>query len=106
MQSEGLVREADYAALLTGVGSGDPRPALWPVAVPSWNGTALQVAGPNPARLNYSDVEAGGSANLNCREGTIQFWFKPTWSSGTGPGHVARLIEIGDPTNPEDGWWA
>src|SRR5439155_26682451 len=31
---------------------------------------------------------------------------KPDWSSGTGPGHVARLIEAGDPDTPGDGWWA
>ena len=74
--------------------------------VNNWGGTALKVAGPAPANLKYSELEFDGSANINCREGTIQFWFKPNWSSGTGPGHVARLIEVGDPNNPAGGWWA
>jgi len=74
-------------------------------AVASWSGTALQVNSASPANLKYRDVEADGTANINCRKGSIRFWFKPGWSSDSGPGGWGRLIELGDNT-PAGGWWA
>ena len=39
------------------------------------------------------------SANINCRNGSIRFWFRPEWSSknigGTGPRTLVRLIAMG-----------
>jgi sugar lactone lactonase YvrE len=84
------------------------------VGVPSWNINAALIDSTNPAILTYRDVEINGNANINLRQGTIRFWFKPDWSSadwighyGTGPGSNGRLIEMGnyDPAFT-NGWWA
>src|SRR5207249_1439164 len=74
----------------------------------SWSGTSVQVDG-SGARLQYREVEADGFANINCRKGSLRFWFKPNWSStasglGSGPGATARLIEMGNSSNA-DRWW-
>lgn len=74
--------------------------------VPSWNSNALLLTS-NAARLIYRDVETNGSANINCRNGSLRFWFKPNWLTGTtngGPGYEAGLIEMG--TRGESDWWA
>jgi hypothetical protein len=73
--------------------------------VASWSGFAVEIDSAQPANLKYRDVEQGGFANINCRRGTVRFWFRPSWSSGTGPGNVGRLIEMADNT-PQGGWWA
>lgn len=74
--------------------------------VSSWSGTALKISENGPARLAYDCLNPNSYANLNCQEGTIQFWFKPAWSSGVGAGQIARLIEVGDASQPGNGWWA
>lgn len=64
-----------------------------------------------PALLKYHDIESGSNvANINCRAGTVRFWFKPDWNSantngGSGPGTCGRLIEMGQQTNTS-GWWS
>src|SRR6266540_4129257 len=59
------------------------------------NGLIRIITNP-PARLHYRDAEADGRANINCRNATVEFSFRPLWSSvcagGTGPGAVARLL--------------
>ena len=81
------------------------------VGVSSWNTNAVLIDSANAAILKYRDVETNGHANVNLRQGTIRFWFKPDWSSGdlngTGPQTMARLIEMGN-YNPAftNGWWA
>ncbi|HXU75292.1 MAG TPA: LamG-like jellyroll fold domain-containing protein, partial [Methylomirabilota bacterium] len=45
--------------------------------VPGTNGNAVRLAGMAPVRLAYRDVEPAGSANINCANGTIRFWFSP-----------------------------
>jgi len=51
-------------------------------------------------------LEANSAANINCREGTVRFWFKPDWTSQTnGPQSQARLIELGTKSST-NGWWA
>jgi hypothetical protein len=52
------------------------------------------------SQLRYREIESNGRPNINCRNGTVRFWFKPNWSStnagGAGPGaSFARLIELG-----------
>jgi alpha-tubulin suppressor-like RCC1 family protein len=90
------------------------------VGVPSWNTNAVLIDSTNPAILTYRDVETNGNPNINCRQGTVRFWFRPDWSStsvgGNGPGSLGRLIEVGNynPTSPTNsgvvyftnGWWA
>ncbi len=79
--------------------------------VPSWNGKAASLFCGVPAMLSYRDTESSGAANVNCRNGTVSFWFKPAWRSatfgGSGPGHEGKLLEIGsDSTNGTYGQWA
>jgi hypothetical protein len=68
---------------------------------------AVLIDSPSAALLAYRDVETSGSANINCRSGTVSFWFRPDWNSGTGPGVMGRLLEMGN-YNPAytNGWWA
>jgi hypothetical protein len=69
----------------------------------SWDGKALLVNSNTPTNLKYKDVETDNSANINLQQGTVRFWFRPDWSGtnngGSGPGHYARLIELGAYTN-------
>ncbi|MBI2929352.1 MAG: LamG domain-containing protein [Verrucomicrobia bacterium] len=76
---------------------------LYSIAVqsaPSFDGGALQITNA-VALLAYRDVETNGAANINCRLGSIRLMFKPLWTSaragGTGPGQLARLLELGQP---------
>jgi autotransporter-associated beta strand protein len=76
--------------------------------VASWNTNAVLVDSTNAATLRYRDVETNGMANINCRKGTVRFWFRAGWSSsttnsGTGPTSAGRLIEIGSAST--NGWW-
>jgi hypothetical protein len=36
------------------------------------------------SRLGYLDVETNLTANICARNGTVRFWFKPNWASGSG----------------------
>jgi hypothetical protein len=78
------------------------------VGVPSWNTNAVLIDNNNPAVLAYRDVETNGNANINLRNGTVRFWFKPDWSSvdqsGTGPQAEGRLLEMGI-KGSTNGWW-
>ena len=61
--------------------------------VEGWSGHALQREGLFVAPLVLPGVNAQGKANLSYREGCVRFWFAPSWTSGKGPGEVARLAE-------------
>lgn len=81
------------------------------VGVASWDTNAVRINATNLALLKYRDVEANGNANINLRNGTIRFWFKPDWSSsnafGSGPGVSSRLIEVGNYSpSYTNGWWS
>jgi len=73
-----------------------------------WDTNAVVIDTNVPAFLKYRDVETNGSANINLRSGTIQFWFMPDWSSstagGTGPQKEGRFIEMGA-KGAANGWW-
>jgi len=69
------------------------------ISVAGINGNAVLVTNTS-AKLIYKAAEIGGRGNINCREGTVRFWFKPAWNSsttnnGTGPQSEAALIELG-----------
>jgi len=68
---------------------------------PSWSGESLVISSDANSRLIYRDVETNGWANFNCRNGAVRFWFKPNWSSGTGP-TVGAFISMGTNAN----FWA
>jgi hypothetical protein len=72
---------------------------------------AVVVENAGAALLSYRDVELNGNANINCRQGSVCFWFKPTWTSsfdgGPGPGCAGRLMEMGAcAPGSTNGWWA
>jgi len=74
------------------------------------NVNAVQGAPTNVVLLSYREIETNGWANINCRQGTIRFWFRPNWNStnsgGTGPQTAGRLIELGnESTGTPAGWW-
>jgi alpha-tubulin suppressor-like RCC1 family protein len=78
--------------------------------VASWNTNAVEITTNANAGLVYRETETNGTPNINCRNGTIRFWFKPNWSStnqegGTGPQTWARLIELGYYTETSLGQW-
>jgi concanavalin A-like lectin/glucanase superfamily protein len=78
------------------------------VGVSSWDTNAVLIDSTNPAILKYRDVETNGNANINLRNGTVRFWFKPDWSStnanGVGPQSEGRFIEMGT-KGSTSGWW-
>ncbi|HWY30805.1 MAG TPA: Ig-like domain-containing protein, partial [Candidatus Acidoferrum sp.] len=80
------------------------------VGVPDWSSNGVSIESTNEAVLDYNLVETNGETNICLENGSILFWFQPAWSSanaaGTGPGHWARLLEVGD-YNPAftNGWW-
>ncbi|MEI7728667.1 MAG: LamG-like jellyroll fold domain-containing protein [Verrucomicrobiota bacterium] len=77
---------------------------------PSWNGNAVGIPRQTMfAGLVYHDREIVNGTNvnnINCRNGSVVFWFKPNWNSGTGggPGTDARLLEMGG-YGVTEGWW-
>jgi hypothetical protein len=73
--------------------------------------SVLLVDTSSDARLSYSESESNGNQNINCRKGTVRFWYEPHWTSssagGTGLGSKGRLLEIGAETNDASyGQWA
>ena len=76
--------------------------------VPSFDGFALEPGTNGPAALTYRAVEANGSTNFNCEQGSIRLWYKPAWTSlsrgGKGPGAWERLWEVGAPEGAEGGF--
>jgi hypothetical protein len=81
----------------------------------SWSITAAYLNHSPAAQLRYRESEVNAiktNANINCRNGTVRFWFKPRWNSkrvgGTDPQlDYPRLIEVGNIDGPAHyGWWA
>lgn len=70
--------------------------------VPSWSGTALNINSNPGSQVTYWDVYSNGWANVNCRQGTLRFWFKPNW---TGSPPNAPFVYLGNP-NPATSQWA
>ena len=76
--------------------------------VPAWITDGLKVDATNAAILRYRYLETNGTANINCRNGSVRFWFKPDWNSNTNLGSEGSLIEIGakGTASGTNGWWA
>lgn len=49
--------------------------------------------------LRYPETDSAKRPLINCREGTIRFWFRPDWDSGTGPTVATAFVEVGGGTN-------
>jgi len=87
-----------------------PRNSFGLYSVGSFSGNAVWLTG-NSALLNYNEMETNGVTNITCDIGTLEFWFRPDWSSanngGSGPGTFARLLELGAYTQDASyGWWS
>jgi hypothetical protein len=54
--------------------------------------------------LRYRIGETTGNTNIFPSRGTVTFWYKPDWNSGSGPGVEGRLLEMGIKNTPL-GWW-
>ncbi len=75
--------------------------------VPGWKGYGVQLSTANMEGFAYADVEQDGLPNINVRQGSVRFWFRPDWSSGQGPDTEVPIIEMG--AKSEDrrhGWWS
>jgi hypothetical protein len=95
--SDNLIGEAHEAA----------RAAQGLQLLPSWSGYAVTVENPSGgALLTYGDEERGVKANINCRHGTVRFWFRPSWTSGSDLLAEGRLIEVGSLQAATGEWWA
>jgi alpha-tubulin suppressor-like RCC1 family protein len=92
---------------LTGEEGQNPQYLEYVISIPDWSGNSVEL---NSNYLNsildYRDVETNGEANVNVWTGSIRFWFKPDWISGTGPGNEGILIEIGSQRPNLGGLWA
>src|SRR5438876_6024818 len=83
--------------LLSGAGFA-PKSTFGLYSVASFSGSAVWLPG-NSALLQYDEIETNGVTNITCDAGSLEFWFRPDWSSsdqgGSGPGVVGRLLELG-----------
>jgi hypothetical protein len=64
-----------------------------------WSGTAVNIGSASTSHLTYRDVYTNGWASINCRQGSVRFWFKPGWSSGSGPSGAPFLF-LGNTSTP------
>jgi hypothetical protein len=65
----------------------------------------LDTTNSSAAYMVFNDYEANKAPNLDCAQGTLRFWFQPTWNTGdlAAPTN-GMLINVG--TNaPNNGWW-
>jgi hypothetical protein len=67
---------------------------------PSWSGTALVINSTASSQVTYSDVGTNGWANINCRQGTLRFWFEQNAAPSSYP---APFVYMGT-TNGSDEW--
>jgi hypothetical protein len=66
---------------------------------PSWSGTALNIPANPVSEVTYWDVYTNGWANVNCRQGSLRFWFKPNALGGSR--QTAPLFYMGNTTGTE-----
>jgi len=67
----------------------------------SWSGNALVISSSTSSQITYPDVGSNGWANINCRQGSLRFWFKP--NSTSGPTTEAPFVYMGS-ANGSDEW--
>jgi hypothetical protein len=59
----------------------------------SWSGYSLERVG-TVTPLVMSGLDETGRVQVTTDQGALRFWFQPYWSSGSGPGMMARLAEL------------
>lgn len=73
--------------------------------IPTFDGEGVKINNQAGAIVRFRETESDGSANLNCRHGSIRFLFRPDWSTNDGgPGGEAVFIQVGEKGKP--GYWA
>jgi len=61
----------------------------------SWSGYALQRAGDSVAPFVVPALNSSGYTNISSDTGgALRWWVKPYWTSGTGTGTTATLLEF------------
>jgi hypothetical protein len=61
----------------------------------SWSGYALQRAGESVAPFIVPALDSNGQTNISSDTGgALRWWVKPYWTSGTGTGAAATLLEL------------
>jgi hypothetical protein len=92
------------SALLTEDGKA-PKTSVSNTLVTGRKGSGLSKPG-SGSKLIYQHTETDASANINLQKGSVRLWIKPNWTSGAGPGSLARLIECGEYSGSANiGWW-
>jgi hypothetical protein len=72
----------------------------------SFSGWALNCQGTAVAPWSVPMV-VGNSFRVDPERGAIRFWYRPDFSSGAGPGQIARLATLASGTGKSaEGWWA
>ena len=68
-------------------------PTVWSE---SWSGWALERSGRNPqvAPWTVPMLSSNATWNLDPQRGTLRMWYRPEYTSGSGPGHLARLLTL------------
>ena len=88
-------------SLTNEVGQGPTAPLGGITTLPDWSGTSVYLP-PGYDQLKYPEYAPNGNANISCRNGTIRFWFKPHWTSGSPADPNSRLLDFG--TDNGDHW--
>jgi hypothetical protein len=65
-----------------------------PAWVESWSGYAINRSGGQIQPIQLPLKAENGYPMVASGMGTLRFWFNPQWSSGQGPGHEARLLDL------------
>jgi hypothetical protein len=69
-----------------------------------WSGKAASFPTLGSSQVGYRHVETNGWPNINLAQGSVRLWFKPYWSSGSGPS-AGTLLWAGDAAQPSLGSW-
>jgi len=59
----------------------------------SWSGYSLERTGRVPPFV-IAGLGETGQTQVTTEQGAVRFWFRPYWSSGSGPGAVAPVAEL------------
>jgi parallel beta-helix repeat protein len=58
-----------------------PSSANWVSMATGWGGGALNIGSAANSGVTYPAVYSNGWASVNCRQGSVRFWFQPNWTS-------------------------
>lgn len=77
--------------------------------VASWSGNAAEMVGAT-GKIQYPESGPTSRENIRCDHGSVMFWFRPSWNSGSttsdGPQGYGRFIELGTASEDAEGWWS